>query len=225
MVTSREVAQQIITYSWVMVLTSIVLWPVAVTGWFYPGVAITLGIVFLVEAYDLRSRARDSEELCGHQADAVVPPLQRLPRAALRRRGRRSIPVIPADWRPHQRDDGELIGYLVPDENDLVVPVNLVGHPIGDAMDQIAAEQLLEDAGLSYLAEPWLLRRDDGSDQRVVIVEVDADHVVVTDAQFALGGRSSEGHGRRSHPVGPDRPPSTGMTFDPRRPRPRQRGG
>ena len=67
---SREVAQQIITYSWVMVLTSLVLWPVAVTGWFYPGVAITLGIVFLVEAYDLRSRARDSEEL------TVIKPMR-----------------------------------------------------------------------------------------------------------------------------------------------------
>jgi hypothetical protein len=94
--------------------------------------------------------------------------------------------VIPADWQPHHRDDGELIGYLVPAEGGLVVPVNLVGHPIGDAMDQFAAEELLEDAGLSYLAEPWVLRHDDGSEQRVVIVEVDADHVVVTDAQFAL---------------------------------------
>jgi hypothetical protein len=94
--------------------------------------------------------------------------------------------VIPADWKPYHRDDGELIGYLVTDESGLVVPVNLVGHPIGAPMDQFAAEELLEDAGLSYLAEPWLLRHEDGSEQRVVIVEVDADHVVVTDAQFAL---------------------------------------
>jgi hypothetical protein len=94
--------------------------------------------------------------------------------------------VIPADWQPHHRDDGELIGYLVAQDDGLVVPVNLVGHPIGDAMDRFAAEELLEDAGLSYLAEPWLLRRDDGTDQRVVIVEVDADHVVVADAHFAL---------------------------------------
>ncbi len=94
--------------------------------------------------------------------------------------------MIPADWEPHHRDDGELIGYLVAEGPDLVVPVNLVGHPIGDAMDRFEAEDLLEDAGLSYLAEPWLLRNEDGSEQRVVIVEVDADHVVVTDAQFAL---------------------------------------
>ena len=94
--------------------------------------------------------------------------------------------MIPADWEPHHRDDGELIGYLAAAERDLVMPINLVGHPIGDAMERFAAEDALEAAGLSYLAEPWLLRHDDGSEQRVVIVEVDADHVVVTDAQFAL---------------------------------------
>jgi hypothetical protein len=94
--------------------------------------------------------------------------------------------VIPADWEPYQRDDGEVIGFLAVEDDDLVVPVNLVGHPIGDAMDRLEAEELLDAAGLSYLAEPWVLRHDDGSEQRVVIVEVDADHVVVTDAQFAL---------------------------------------
>lgn len=70
LVSSREVGHQIATYSWVMVLTSLVLWPVAKTGWFYPGVAIVLGIVFLVEAYDLRSRARDTEEL------SVIKPMR-----------------------------------------------------------------------------------------------------------------------------------------------------
>jgi len=67
---SHEVAHKIVTYSWLMVLTSVALWPVAVTGWFYPGVAITLGIVFLVEAYDLRARASDSEEL------SVIKPMR-----------------------------------------------------------------------------------------------------------------------------------------------------
>jgi len=68
--TSREVAHKIVNYSWLMVLTSVALWPIAVTGWFYPGVAITLGIVFLVEAYDLRARAHDSEEL------SIIKPMR-----------------------------------------------------------------------------------------------------------------------------------------------------
>jgi protoheme IX farnesyltransferase len=68
--TSREVARQIINYSWVMVFTSLALWPVAGTGWFYPGVAIVLGVVFLVEAYELQRRARDTEDL------AVIKPMR-----------------------------------------------------------------------------------------------------------------------------------------------------
>jgi protoheme IX farnesyltransferase len=59
---SAEVARQIVIYTWIMVGTSLLLWPLA-TGWFYPAVAITLGVVFLIEAYDLRSRAQDTEEL------------------------------------------------------------------------------------------------------------------------------------------------------------------
>jgi protoheme IX farnesyltransferase len=70
LVSSREVGHQIVNYSWVMVFTSLVLWPVAGTGWFYPSAAIVLGIVFLVEAYDLRSRARDTEEL------SVIKPMR-----------------------------------------------------------------------------------------------------------------------------------------------------
>lgn len=60
---SSEVGRQIVLYTWATVLTSIVVWPVANTGWFYPTAAIILGIVFLSEAYELRKRSRESEEL------------------------------------------------------------------------------------------------------------------------------------------------------------------
>ncbi|AWB92196.1 heme o synthase [Aeromicrobium chenweiae] len=66
---SAEVARQIVIYTWVMVGTSLLLWPLA-TGWFYPAVAIVLGIVFLVEAYDLKSRAQDTEDL------SVIKPMR-----------------------------------------------------------------------------------------------------------------------------------------------------
>ena len=66
--TSAEVARQIVIYSWVMVATSLLLWPY--TGWFYPAMAITLGIIFLIEAYDLRSRARDTEDL------SIIKPMR-----------------------------------------------------------------------------------------------------------------------------------------------------
>jgi protoheme IX farnesyltransferase len=64
------VARQIVAYSWVMVATSLVLWPVAGTGPIYPVVAVVLGGVFLAEAHRMWARARTSEDL------AVVRPMR-----------------------------------------------------------------------------------------------------------------------------------------------------
>ena len=60
---AREVGRQIVLYSWVMVATSLLLWPVASTGWFYPVCAAVLGVVFLVQAHRMWLRARGTEEL------------------------------------------------------------------------------------------------------------------------------------------------------------------
>ncbi len=60
---AREVGRQIVLYSWVMVATSLVLWPVADTGPLYPIVAGLLGAVFLVQAHGLHRRAKTTEEL------------------------------------------------------------------------------------------------------------------------------------------------------------------
>ncbi|MBC9224930.1 protoheme IX farnesyltransferase [Aeromicrobium senzhongii] len=69
-VPSAEVGRQIVRYTWATVLTSLVVWPVADTGWFFPSMAILLGIVFLIEAYDLRARARETEEL------SIIKPMR-----------------------------------------------------------------------------------------------------------------------------------------------------
>jgi protoheme IX farnesyltransferase len=57
------VGRQIVVYSWVMVATSLLLWPVASTGWVYPLVAAGLGAVFLVQAHRMWGRARGTEDL------------------------------------------------------------------------------------------------------------------------------------------------------------------
>lgn len=67
---ASEVGRQIVLYSWVMVATSLVLWPVADTGWVYPVVAVILGAVFLVQAHRMWSRARRSDDL------TVIAPMQ-----------------------------------------------------------------------------------------------------------------------------------------------------
>jgi len=56
------VARQILGYAYVMVATSLLLWPVAGTGWFYPAVAGVLGAAFLVESHLLLGRARAAED-------------------------------------------------------------------------------------------------------------------------------------------------------------------
>ncbi len=57
------VARQIVAYSWVMVATSLLLWPVAGTGAFYSICAAVLGAVFLVQAHQLLRRSRGTEDL------------------------------------------------------------------------------------------------------------------------------------------------------------------
>ncbi|MCD4535211.1 heme o synthase [Nocardioides sp. cx-169] len=69
-VPAREVGRQIVLYSWVMVATSLLLWPVAGTGPFYPVAAAVLGAVFLVEAHKLMRRARGTEDL------SVIQPMR-----------------------------------------------------------------------------------------------------------------------------------------------------
>ena len=54
---AQVVARQIVVYRWVMVATSLLLWPVADTGLFYPAAAAVLGAVFLVEAHRMSAAA------------------------------------------------------------------------------------------------------------------------------------------------------------------------
>jgi protoheme IX farnesyltransferase len=60
---AHTVARQILVYAYVMVATSLLLWPVAGTTWFYPVVATVLGVLFLLESHLLLRRSRVSDEL------------------------------------------------------------------------------------------------------------------------------------------------------------------
>ncbi|MDP9823122.1 protoheme IX farnesyltransferase [Nocardioides massiliensis] len=59
----HAVSKQIIFYSYAMVATSLALWPVAGTGWFFPTAAVVLGALFLVEAHLMERRAARSDSL------------------------------------------------------------------------------------------------------------------------------------------------------------------
>jgi heme o synthase len=60
---AKVVARQIVAYSYVMVATSLLLWPVAGTGWLYPVVAVGLGAAFLVESHLLLRRSAQSDDV------------------------------------------------------------------------------------------------------------------------------------------------------------------
>jgi protoheme IX farnesyltransferase len=67
---AAEVGRQIVIYSWVMVATSLLLWPVAETSLFYPVAAAVLGGVFLVQAHRMWGRTKGTENL------SVIQPMQ-----------------------------------------------------------------------------------------------------------------------------------------------------
>jgi heme o synthase len=60
---AKTVARQIVIYAYVMVATSLLLWPVASTGWVYPAAAVVLGAAFLVESHLLLGRAAKSDDV------------------------------------------------------------------------------------------------------------------------------------------------------------------
>jgi hypothetical protein len=78
--------------------------------------------------------------------------------------------VISADWTPHRRDDGELLGWIRP-EGEAWVAIDLLGHEATEAIEWLDAEDALESVGLAWLAEVWMLERDEGA-VRVRIAEI-----------------------------------------------------
>jgi protoheme IX farnesyltransferase len=57
------VTRKIVAYAYVMVATSLTLWPVAGTSRLYPVAALALGVPFILEAHRLERRSRRSDRL------------------------------------------------------------------------------------------------------------------------------------------------------------------
>jgi len=97
--------------------------------------------------------------------------------------------VIGADWTPHRRDDGELLGWIRPVGDDWAA-VDLLGREASPPTEWLDAEAALEARGIAYLAEPWMLERaGEGEAEgdravRVRIVEVTPQRIVVKGEDF-----------------------------------------
>jgi len=84
----------------------------------------------------------------------------------------------PADWIEHRRGDGELVGWLRPDGDGFVV-IDLLGRTVSGVLDWMPAEELLDELGIGYLADPYQLLLDTGPWLRVRILEVSTERIVV----------------------------------------------
>jgi protoheme IX farnesyltransferase len=71
-----EVARRVVAYSWVMVVTSLLLWPVAATTPVYGVVALLLGAAFLREAYALLRRASTADTDTGAGSLVTLAPMR-----------------------------------------------------------------------------------------------------------------------------------------------------
>ncbi|GAA4480379.1 hypothetical protein [Microbacterium panaciterrae] len=79
--------------------------------------------------------------------------------------------MIPADWTPHRRDDGELLGWIRPEGEDWLA-VDVLGREVTGGIEWLDAEAVLEQHGIGWLADPWILDGESAEPLRVQIVEV-----------------------------------------------------
>ncbi|MDT0158043.1 hypothetical protein Q9R19_10455 [Microbacterium sp. ARD32] len=79
--------------------------------------------------------------------------------------------MLPADWTPHRRDDGELLGWISPEGEDWVA-IDVLGRTASAPVDWLDAEAALDEVGLAWLADVWMLEGEAPDPLRVRFVEV-----------------------------------------------------
>ena len=99
--------------------------------------------------------------------------------------------MIPAGGVPHRREDAELVGWIVPEGDDWTA-VDLLGRVVASSVEWLDAEAALEERGLEYLADPWILDRPGEAPTLVRMVEVTPDRIVVKVDDFGDVSRYAE---------------------------------
>ena len=93
--------------------------------------------------------------------------------------------MVPQEWIEHRRTgDREPLGWLRPEGDDWVA-VSLLGRDLTGPVVWLTAEEALDDTGLRWLADAWMLDQPDGAAPlRVKIVHVAPDGVDVQTDDF-----------------------------------------
>jgi hypothetical protein len=102
--------------------------------------------------------------------------------------------MLPKHWIEHRRDDREPVGWIVPDGEGFR-PVDRLGRCITDGpVDWLTAEELLEELGIGFLADKYVLLMPDGTERPVRISEAGPDGVTVVADEYgsasAVGANS-----------------------------------
>jgi hypothetical protein len=107
------------------------------------------------------------------------------PRGLALQNSLRSGLVLPADWIEHRRADGEILGWIVAD-GDGFRAFDLLGRERTreGSVDWLAAEELLEELGIGYLADRWTRRLPDGTERPVRIAEASSRGVTVVADEY-----------------------------------------
>lgn len=100
--------------------------------------------------------------------------------------------TLPGDWIEHRREDGECVGWMVPDGGRFR-PRDILGRPVGGPVDWLEAEEALEERGLAFLAGRHVLRLPDGRERPVRISQAGPEGVEVVADEF--GAASAVGAG------------------------------
>jgi len=79
------------------------------------------------------------------------------------------------DWAPDE--PGELVGLLLPVEDDQWVPATVFGAALGAATDERLAESTVREHGLSSLADRWWVRTGGQEWREGWLLEVKSDRV------------------------------------------------
>lgn len=86
---------------------------------------------------------------------------------------------------PVRGSDLEQVGYLRLCEGDRFVPMDLMWNELSGPQELTKAEALLEELGLSYLAEDWLLDVEDHPEPvKVRIREITPRQITVANADY-----------------------------------------
>ena len=93
---------------------------------------------------------------------------------------------VPADWTTHRRDDRELLGWIVAadESGETWSAHDVLGRVVASGVDWLDAEAALDNHGLRYLADPYMLEGVREQPLRVRLVEVTPERIVVKEEDF-----------------------------------------